>query len=206
MELLGTTPRAPGRRFRAWRVLAGLAFLSPVLAPPPAVADPASEVYPTKEYQIKAVFLYNFVQFVEWPASAFADASSPLRIGVLGRDPFGPALDEALGGESVRGRPLAVRRASRVEELDDCQLVFIAASETRNAPAHLARLRDRPVLTVGEGDEFMRDGGGIAFYPEGRKIRFAINVHEVRRRGLRISAELLGLGKNVGETSMAGGP
>lgn len=160
---------------------------------------------PPREYQLKAVFLYNFVQFIEWPATAFPAPAAPLRIGILGEDPFGPALDEALGGESVRGRPLEVKRSRRADELKDCQLVFFAKSEAPRVSSQLAEFAGQPVLTVGEGDDFVRQGGGIAFYPEGRKIRFEINVPEARRRGLKISAELLGLGKTAAAGPGTGG-
>ena len=183
------------RRAR-WLALFALAFLSAagpvVLAPVAAAPSP-----PPREYQLKAVFLYNFVQFIEWPDNAFAGSAAPIRIGVLGDDPFGPALDEALAGEKVRGRPLAVKRARGVEELADCQLVFIARSEARRVPTHLAWFGERPVLTVAETESFVRLGGGIAFYSEGKKIRFEINAGDARRRGLKVSAELLSLGKVV---------
>src|SRR4051812_28059903 len=82
-----------------WCRLALLALAGVML--PIVSAQPAA-----RESQIKAVFLYNFVRFVDWPPSAFPDAQSPLVIGVLGEDPFGTALDDAIRGESVNGRPL----------------------------------------------------------------------------------------------------
>ena len=70
-----------------------------------------------RDYEVKAVFLFNFAQFVDWPQSAFPEAQSPLVIGILGRDPFGAFLDDTVRGETVEGRPLVVRRYSRVEEI-----------------------------------------------------------------------------------------
>ena len=66
----------------------------------------AAQTPRASEYQIKAVFLFNFAQFVDWPPGAFPDSTAPLVIGVLGDDPFGPYLDETVRGETVRGRPL----------------------------------------------------------------------------------------------------
>jgi hypothetical protein len=158
---------------------------------------------PSREYQIKAVFLYNFVQFVEWPDKAFADAAEPLKIGVLGDDPFGGALDEAVRGETVRSRGIAVKRAHRLPELADCQLVFFAKAEAWQVSAHPESWSGRPMLTVGDSSDFARQGGVIAFYPEGKKIRFEINVATARRLGLKLSSELLELGKIVGEEPAA---
>src|SRR3954454_20737092 len=85
---------------------------------------------PSPEYQIKAVFLFNLAQFVEWPARAFPDPGAPLIIGVLGEDPFGSYLDETLRGESVRTRPLMLQRYRRVSEIKVCHMLFISRSES----------------------------------------------------------------------------
>lgn len=205
MAILGAVARAagrifgaPGRRGRlAAPALVGLLWSC-------AVALSAAPA-PSREYQIKAVFLYNFVQFVEWPERAFADAGAPLRIGVLGEDPFGPALDEAVRGETVRARRLEVKRGRRLADLDDCQLVFFSRTEAWQVSAHLDRLRDHPVLTVGDSADFARRGGVIAFYPEGKKVRFEINAARARRLGLKLSSELLELGRVVGDEAGPGG-
>src|SRR5689334_16419660 len=89
----------------------------------------SAEAAVTPEYQLKAVFLFNFTQFVEWPPQAFADANSPLVIGVLGDDPFGAYLDETVRGETVNGRPLTVQRYASVEEASKCHVLFISHSE-----------------------------------------------------------------------------
>ena len=110
MALLNTFARLrpSGLRSGGFRLLL-LALALGACAAPPATAQTA----PSREYQIKAVFLFNFLQFVDWPAASFPDDATPLRIGVLGDDPFGPALEEAVRGESIRNRGLVVRRAQR---------------------------------------------------------------------------------------------
>ncbi len=158
----------------------------------------AAQTTPSREYQIKAVFLFNFIQFVEWPPAAFPDDSTPIRIGVLGDDPFGPALEEAVRGESIRNRSLVVRRAHRLEEIQDCQLLFICKSEQRKLDNILSRLGNRPVLTVSEVTGFTRQGGIIAFYQDGKKVRFEINSTTAQKSGLKLSSQLLGLGRIVG--------
>jgi hypothetical protein len=186
---------------RRWIATWGLAFLLCGPAMDALSATPA----PSREYQIKAVFLYNFVQFVEWPDTAFTNAAEPLKIGVLGEDPFGAALDEAVRGETVRSRGLVVKRAQRLAELADCQLVFFAKEEAWQVSAHLDKVSERPLLTVGDTPDFARRGGVIAFYSEGKKIRFELNVGLARKLGLKISSELLELGKIVGKEPASGG-
>jgi hypothetical protein len=152
----------------------------------------------TKEYRIKAAFLLNFAQFVDWPDSAFATPSSPFEVGVLGADPFGPALDETVQGENVHSRKLAIRRSKRIEDLADCQMIFVSKSERARLAAILAKTGSRPVVTVGEIPGFAAEGGTINFYLDQNKVRFEINAASAKLGGLKISSQLLGLGKIVG--------
>lgn len=154
---------------------------------------PAAAQSLSREYQLKAVFLYNFAQFTEWPAGSFADSNAPVVIGVLGKDPFGPALDETVRGEMVNGRRLEVRRYRRAEEIKDCHVLFISASEASQLGTALAGFKTRPVLTVGETDAFVLNGGIIRFAVVDNKIRLRVNVDAARRASLTISSKLLRL-------------
>src|SRR5579862_9819974 len=109
------------------------------------IAGPARAAPTTAE--VEAVFLFNFSQFVDWPAQAFPDPGSPIVIGVLGSDPFGATLDEVVRGEVVNGRPLVVRRFQRIEQLTDCQILFISRSERSHLESILTMLKGRSVLT-----------------------------------------------------------
>ncbi len=155
-------------------------------APGRAQAPPA----PT-EYQVKAIFLFNFSQFVDWPATAFADDRSPLVIGVLGSDPFGTTLDEIVRGETVNGRPLAVRRYESVEQIDACHILFIGRSQDKQLDAVLAALKERNVLTVGDFEGFAQRGGIIRFVTVGNKIRLRVNLAAAQDEKLTISSKLL---------------
>ena len=128
---------------------------------------------PALEYQVKAAFLLNFTKFVEWPATAFADERSPFAICILGEDPFGTALSQMVNGEGVNGRNLVVRRIRRAPEPKSCQVLFVGGSE-KDVPNALAETGPG-ILTVGEGEDFLRDGGMIAFVIENRRVRFDIN-------------------------------
>jgi hypothetical protein len=143
------------------------------------------------EYQVKAVFLFNFTQFVEWPASAFVDASSPIIIGVLGSDPFGTALEEAIQGETVNGRPLSIRRYASVEQVDGCHVLFINLPATQKLTAALESIRRRNILTVSDAKEFARAGGVIELLTINNKIRLQINLDAAKLANLTISSKLL---------------
>lgn len=170
---------------RAAAIVAALLALV-AAAPGRAQAPPA----PT-EYQVKAVFLFNFSQFVDWPPAAFADSRSPLIIGVLGRDPFGAMLDEIVNGETVNGRPLAVRRYQSVEQVDACHILFIDRSQDPQLDAVLAALKGRSILTVGDFEGFARRGGIVRFATVGNKIRLRVNLTAAQQAKLTISSKLL---------------
>lgn len=148
--------------------------------------------------QVEAVFLFNFTQFVDWPPQAFADPSSPIVIGVLGSDPFGAALDEAVRSEVVKGHPLVVHRAQHIEELADCQILFISRSERAHLMPVLAKLRGRNVLTVSDLNEFASEGGMICFVLINNKVRLRINLEATRAAGLTLSSKLLRFAQIVG--------
>jgi YfiR/HmsC-like len=141
------------------------------------------------EYKVKAAFLFNFLKFVEWPSS-----EGPIVIGILGQDPFGTMLDETVRGKAVGARSIEVRRFSRAADVKDCQMLFIGHAEFERAGPH--PLAPSPgVLVVGESPAFIRSGGAINFYLEDNRVRFEINAAAAKAVGLRISAQLLKLGR-----------
>lgn len=157
-----------------------------------AFTAPAAETAPSAEYQLKAVFLYNFAQFVEWPARAFSRQDAPLVIGVLGADPFGAYLDELVRGEKIGRRSLEVRRFKHADDIAECHILFVSPSEGGTLEKSLERLRGRPVLTVSDLDTFTRQGGMVRFVTEAGKIRLRINVSVAKTSELKISSKILG--------------
>lgn len=171
-------------------------FLIPLLrATVFLVALPALAGPPSGEYQIKAAYLLNFARYVEWPAGRLP-AGAPLRICVLGRDPFGGAL-EGLEGRQVQGHEVRVRQADNLDQAGDCHLVFISGSEERRMGPILRGLADRAVLTVSDIDGFVEAGGGIGLVIEDERVRFDINQGPLLRDSLRASSQLLRLGRQV---------
>ena len=150
---------------------------------------------PATEFDVKAAFLFNFTKFVEWPPSAFAAPDSPMNICVVGRDPFGRALDEIVQGERVGGRRVAVERLSAMPPPKTCQLVYIDA-EGKEVSKLLASAGPG-VLTVGEGDDFLRDGGIIGFVIENHRVRFDINQAAAENAALKLSSKLLSVARFV---------
>ena len=143
------------------------------------------------EYQVKAVFLYNFSRFVEWPPQTFTAPDEPFVIGVLGSDPFGTRLDEAVRGEQIDQHPLVVRRFRSLGEIGDCRILYIDRSQSAEVPQILAALDHHGTLTVSDLDGVSERGVMIQFTTENNRIRLRINVESARAAGLTISSKLL---------------
>jgi hypothetical protein len=151
----------------------------------------------SKEYQIKAAFLYNFAQFVDWPSAAFANTNAPFNIGILGDDPFDGSLDATIQDETINGHKIVAIRSQRIEDLKNCQIIFVCKSEKKRIAEILTELDSKPILTVSEIDGFAQRGGNINFFLAGTKVRFEINPGAAQSDGLKISSQLLSLGKIV---------
>jgi hypothetical protein len=151
----------------------------------------ASSLRAANEYQLKAVFLLHFAQFVEWPESAFTDLQAPLVIGVLGDDPLGHSLDEAVAGETANGRSLVIQRYRHEDEIKSCHILFISRAEDSRLEQIFARLHGRAILTVGDGEAFALRGGIIRFVAENNKTHLRINITAAKEARLVISSKLL---------------
>ncbi len=193
MAILKPTMDSAGRRHlkaSLWTWLVAFALLF-------SGAQNISAQSVSKEYQVKAAFLYNFSQFIEWPARALS-GQSPLVIGVLGANPFGDYLEEIVRGERVGNHPLLVRRFHQVSEVQNCHILFISQSEANQLEQILAYVRGRNILTVGDIDNFAVRGGMIRFVTENNRIRFRINLAAARGANLIISSKLLRAAEIVG--------
>ncbi len=165
-------------------------------------ARPACAQSQPGEYEVKAAFLYNFLPFVEWPASPGRLVRS-LRVCILGvsleEGPF-----EELDGQEVMGRKLEIVQLASLADLGRCDVLFIGASEQNNLPRILKALQGTSILSIGDTAGLARQGVIINFYVEQKKIRFEINAAAARRAGLTISSKLLKLAGSVYGASGAG--
>jgi uncharacterized protein DUF4154 len=143
------------------------------------------------EYQVKAVFLFNFAQFVDWQPVAAQDPRAPLLIGILGDDPFGAFLDETVRGERLGMRPFEIRRYRQLADIETCSILFISRSENERIADILSTLRNRPILTVSEADDFAKRGGMIQFVNDKNRIRLRINLEAAQAANVTISSKLL---------------
>jgi hypothetical protein len=148
---------------------------------------------PPSEYQLKAAFIYNFAKFIDWPPEAFADEKSPFIIGILGDDPFGKSLEDAVNGRTINTHPIAIQTFRDAAAATGCHMLFISSSAKEKLPAIIEKLQGTTVLTVGENDQFIAAGGMINFVEDAKKIRFQINDTAAKAARLKMSSKLLSL-------------
>ena len=174
-----------------WAAIALLGMLTASLGGRAA----AQEDYQANEYEIKAAYLLNFANFVEWPNLPIAEPA--IHFCMLGSDPLSGSLSRMIDHRNSRERPLFFRHVTHSEEVSDCQILYISPSLGKYVPQLLDSIRSASVLTVGENDQFAAAGGMIQLVMEDRRIRFKINSTAASQCGIRISSKLLALAEIV---------
>ncbi len=147
-----------------------------------------------REFEIKAVFLFNFAKFIEWPSSAFDGSDSPINLCILGENPFGATLDMVVSEEKAQGRMAQVIRLNSVKQSSQCHIVFISRSETGNEITILEALKNHPILTVSDIKDFSTRGGMIEFHVKDNRIRFIIDPDKIKSENLQVNVNLIRVG------------
>ena len=187
--------------WRRWACLLAVC-LTCATVPPASAQQVAEDAVINREYPLKALFIYNFGGYVEWPSTAYASAEAPFVIGVLGAAPLEATLKELAATKTVAGRKIVVERIASVDAIRPCQILFIARNVSgQQQRMALERLQDQPVLIVGESEGFAALGGSVNFIVESNKIRFEINLDAAKQHQLKISSKLLALAKIVQDNS-----
>jgi hypothetical protein len=147
------------------------------------------------EYEVKAAFLFNFTQFVEWPPASFASDQAPLMIGILGENPFGSYLEEIVAGEKVHGHSLTINYYKNLDEIKSCNILFINKDKAGDMNNILASIKGKNILTVSDAPFFLQQGGIVRFYTLNNKISLQINLDAAKAAKLEVSSKLLRLCK-----------
>jgi hypothetical protein len=148
-----------------------------------------------EEYQVKAVYLFNFGRFIEWPASA--KTGDTFAICVLGRDPFGATLDATLARETIDNVKVTAKRIASARDATGCRILFIGSSESVRIKEILFSLEKSGVLTVSDMPSFVNSGGMIQFVLKENKVRFAVNLTAAEKAGLTLSSQLLKVATDI---------
>ena len=162
---------------------------------PLALATALAAPQPT-EYELKAVYLFHFTEFVSWPEASYPSLNAPFVIGIVGNDPFGTTLDEVIRNESVGAHPIVVRHVEDLASERGCRILFV--SHGYEDQLHPRQLGNAPILTVGESQAFAQDGGMVEFVTERNRIHLRIDLASARAHGLGVSAKLLRVAEVTG--------
>ena len=149
------------------------------------------------ESQIKAMFVYNFLKFVEWPVDASASPKDPFVVLIIGDGPTADATESFLESKMIGDRPLVVRRTQSDPSFTGVQAAFVVERDGKRLHRILGAATAAGVLTIGEGDDFATLGGVIGLLVENRKVRFDVDTSAAQSAGLRVSSKLLALTRNV---------
>ncbi|MEP7256980.1 MAG: YfiR family protein [Flavitalea sp.] len=146
---------------------------------------------PELEYQLKAVFLFNFTQFTEWPADSFHSDSEPLVIGIVGENPFGAYLESIVSGEMKGGHPVVVKYYKDEEDAGTCHVLFFHIKDPQRRKEIIEGATDKNILTVSDDAAFLKEGGMVRFFTSSNKIKFQISLNACKKARLELSSKLL---------------
>lgn len=180
--------RSEGVPFRASTILVGLVCSALLMLSVIIHAQPAETENP---FKIKAAYLLNFAKYTDWPPGGFMTANSPVRIGILGEDPFRDVMEATVKGRTVQDRPVSIQRGRRADELSDCHIVYVSSSESARIPEVVAAFKANPILLVGEDPDFLKHSGMIQFRIRQGRVGFAVHLDTVRAAGLTVRSRML---------------
>jgi hypothetical protein len=161
----------------------------------------AGELHSANPHEVMAGYLRALPAYVAWPTNIFTSPQATWQIGILGDDPFGATLEMVLSDRQAAGRGFQIQRAADVKELSTCEIVFIALKDEHAVTNALAELAPRPVLTVGEANNFLENGGMIQLQAHGT-IHMSVNLDRTRAAHLEIPTRMLELANEVIESGV----
>jgi hypothetical protein len=149
------------------------------------------------EYQVKALYLYYFAKFVDWPATTFASKTAPIVIGIIGNDAFSNLVIEATRNKAIQEHPVVVRRLKWSDNIRSCNIVFVDIYESKGFVQFSGVLQSSSILTVTEMEESQQNKGIMNLFIEGGRVQFEIDAAAAEKAQLRISSKLLRMARKI---------
>jgi hypothetical protein len=184
------------RRAATTRIAAAIALTA-------ALALPARSADRPLEHAVKATFLTKFAAFVDWPAGSFAGETAPFHLCLVGADPYGGRIEQAIAGQSVGRHPIVLQRLEKVERGSGCHALFVSGSSSQDVAAALEAVEGTPTLTVTDS-ALAPEAGIVHFVIVDDRVSFDIDNVAAARNHLTISSKLLALARRVLTTARAG--
>jgi hypothetical protein len=157
-------------------------------APVPRTADPLN---------IQAAYLVAISRYTEWPETAFAEASSPIVVGLLGESDLGTLLKRTVIGKTAGGRKIKIREIKGVEEVAGLHILYLPESKKELLAPVLEALKGRAVMTFSEVDDFMKSGGAIQFLRARPFVSFGVNLDATDAAGLKIESKVMDIARRT---------
>jgi len=142
---------------------------------------------------LKAAFLLNFANFVEWPADALGSGQR-LSLCVIGDTAVADAIQQTIKGRSVDDHALTLSVIKTADgPTGSCHLLYVSGFDAKRSDELLFALTGAPIFTISDEVRFAEKGGVAQLIVENGRVRFAINMDAARRARLKISSKLLSL-------------
>lgn len=181
------------RRHYVGRFVVACAFLASLVVATLIFAPAAEAQREADANKVKAAFVFQFANFVEWPDEAFESDRAPFIITIVGNEEIEKLLADAAKDKRVQGRPIRVEDGDASDDLSKCHIVFVDDSQSGSGTELIDRYMDSPVLLVSDSEEFTKDGGTIRLFERSNRLKIEINVDAAERANLQVSSKLLSL-------------
>lgn len=151
-----------------------------------------------REYNVKGAFLYSFGRYTSWPADFMNKEGEPFVIGVFGDAPITRILRRIEMTKKINGRPVKLRRLTKLNEANSCHILFVSRSVSIADQKQVIQLNQKSAtLVVGEIEDFTDFGGVARFFIADGSVKFEINLTVARKKHLSFDAKLLRLAKVI---------
>jgi hypothetical protein len=160
-----------------------------------------------KAAKVKAGLVYRLSELTQWPDGSFEQESTPLTVGVLGKDPYGFAdyfrsqsASVTAQGRSFSVRTLSFQNAKKGQDalsetlkqsMRECNVLFVTAAETGRLAQILGAIGEAGVLTVGETETFSTAGGMVSFVIDTKSVKIFVNLGALKKGRIHASSEFL---------------
>jgi len=147
-----------------------------------------------QDEKIKALFIYNFTKYIEWPA---ASKQGSFIIGVMGETPVFDQLVVNTSTRKVSTQDIVIKKYAKPSDIEKCHILFISHDKSGNLKDALNRVKDWYTLIITDSQDMINEGSGLNFVNSNGRQSFEINTEYLDKKKLLYSLTLLKLGTKV---------
>lgn len=147
----------------------------------------------SKDYKSYALYVYNFMKYIEWPQDK---GKTDFVIALIGNSPIEKEFELLSKYKKISGKSIKLIKCKSVEDTKNADLIFVPSSQSSTMKQLAAASKNQPVLIVAEREGMVGRGAAISFFTlDNDELRFEINKKELESHRLIPSATLLKLGE-----------